>query len=245
MPFSFNPGQITQAPGTIGVPAAPGAGLQPAGTSTIKSYPESPFLFLHDRVKPMEIMAYVQLLLILIAALMIFSGVVFFSYSKYLTYTITDTRAKIDAAETTFKDYPFSDMQRLSTRLSSVNTVLSTYVSALSPLKILENVVEDQIYFDKFSFGMDAQGSGNSMSFEVNTNNYKPLIQQLASLNLTRYQKVIQKVQTGKVLDGGTALRMQVTVPVVVQGKLPSEINFLELLSATATEELSKASTTP
>jgi hypothetical protein len=194
MAFSFTPGQVA-APGTPNqgfTPAsAPGAAPQPQ--SNIPSVPDSPFLFMRNRDQPMSVNAYLQIILIFVAVLSVAFSLLLFLYGQYLTSSIESKKADLLAADSTFKEYPLDDMKRLSRRFAMISKLLKDYVSTRSPLRLLEDVVEKPVVFNDFTFSKNTLKSGYVMSFSVTTNDYRTLIQQLESLDLAQYSKIVPK----------------------------------------------------
>ena len=227
MPFSFNPGQsATMAPQGgqgIGVP-----GADPVTTSSLPSVPDSPFLFMQQRGREMTINAYLQIIILLIAALSVLAAITVFAYSLFLSSNIKKTKEALAVKEKSFKDYPLSEMKRLSDRASAVDQLLKSYVSIRSPLKLLEDVVEKQVLFDEFILTREKSG-GYIANFTVVTNDYQSLIQQLEALKLTRYSKVAPSSKLDKFIEGkDLSLRVKVITPLFAQGVLPDDIVFIQ-----------------
>ncbi len=243
MAFSFTPGQITPqggqaqaAPGTV----TPGTSLAPTGPPS-----DSPFLFIRERDQPLSVMACVQIVLAAAALSMVIVSIVLFVYSFYLTSSITSKKTELDSMESLAKDYPFAEMRELSSRLSGLDTLLKSYVSSRSPLKFLENVVENQVVFNDFTLTQSLAGA-YSINFTVITNNYKTLIQQLESLNLKEYSKVAPSPKSNGLLDSSALIKIKVTTPIFVQGILPDELIFINQDSkASSTPPLVTGSSTP
>jgi hypothetical protein len=226
MAFSFTPGQIapqgSQAivpPGTV----APGAVVAPV----VGPPSDSPFIFIREKGQPISIMACVQIVLIVVAILSILICGTMYSYSVYLHAQIDSKRKEIDAKDAGFPTYPYDDMLLLSTRMATLNMLLKNYISPISPLKFLENVVENQVAFNNFVLNKDLSGAFK-ITFMAETTNYKALIQQLAALNLTEYQRIIPAPKSNGVTESGNLIKISVTTPVLVQGKLPDDIVFIE-----------------
>ena len=131
------------------------------------------------------------------------------------------------------KVYPFEDMKQLSLRLQILDTLLKGYVSPRSPLVFLEDVVENEVYFNDFS--LTRQPSGYIVDFTVLTKNYVPLIQQLESLNFKQYTKIVPKLSASAFQDSSALIKIRVTTPIVVQGTLPKSLNFIEKEPSTTT----------
>lgn len=226
MAFSFNP---TQTPG--GAQAAQGVpqvNIQsPGGTSkeSLPSIPDSPFLFMRNRDQDMTINAYVQLILILTAVLSIAASIIVFVYAQYLSMSIDKKKDELAVKEASFKSYPFDEMQALSDRLAALDKILKGYVSSRSPLKYLEKVVENQVIFNDFIFAADQKG--NTISFSIVTGSQRALIQQLDSLNLREYSKIVPATKMDSFNDSGAFYRAKVTAPVFVQGVLSDEVFFI------------------
>jgi hypothetical protein len=227
MAFSFNPGQST----ATGIPTQGGiaGGVQaPATTESAPSVPDSPFLFMRNRDQEMTVNAYLQILLMVVSALFVLASVILFAYSKYLTSSIESKKAELIAKDATFKEYPLEDMKRLSKRFTVLGLLMKDYVSARSPLRFLEDVVEKQVVFNNFVFSKNLNSSGYTMSFKILTNNYRALIQQLDALNLTQYSKVVPQPKIGNLTDiNSSSLTIQISAPVFVQGILSEDIVFV------------------
>lgn len=258
MAFSFNPGQPAQAPAApvssapaSGGMSAPQGGMTPppsATPDTSLAIPDSPFLFMQQRGQEMSIMAYVQIGLILASILSVMVAVTLFAYSTYLTASIKSKQEELLAADATFKEYPVEDMKRLSLRFNVLGELLKNYVSTRSPLKLLEDVVEKQVVFQKYSLTRDVGSGGYIMNFNIATTNYRALIQQLAALNLAQYSKVVPNPKIGTVAssnsENGTLLVIAITTPVFVQGVLSDEIVFINTASSTQQQTISNATST-
>lgn len=244
MAFSFSPGQIAPqgsqaavAPGTV----TPGGAAQVTGTPS-----DSPILFIKDRVegRPISVMASVQIVLIVVTILSIIICGTLYAYSVYLESQIASKKADLVSQDASLPDYPYAAMLRLSKRAAVLDKLLQNYISGRSPLKFLENVVENQVYFSSFKLSREMVGGAYSVTFTANTTNYKTLIQQLDALNLTNYSKVAPSPKLGGVSDavaGNAIIKVTVTTPVFVQGKLPDDVVFFaedtktKVASATST----------
>ena len=107
MAFSFTPTQPQSQEGQA--PTTPQAGfggatpLAPVGQGTAVSYPDSPWLILHDRDKDPSIGAYVQLILALVAVLSVILSASIYGYSVYLTSQVAKNKVALDAEEGPFK----------------------------------------------------------------------------------------------------------------------------------------------
>lgn len=221
MAFSFSPGQI--APQGSQAVTAPGTTIAPIiGTPS-----DSPFLFIREKSegRPFSVMACVQIVLAVVAILSIVICATLYAYSVYLQNQISTKKTALIDTDALLPDYPYADMLRLSKRTAALDKLLQNYISARSPLKFLENVVENQVYFDKFKLSRDIIGGAYTVTFTAVTTNYTTLIQQLEALNLTEYSKVAPKVKVGDITDGAL-IKINVTTPVFVLGKLPDEVVF-------------------
>jgi hypothetical protein len=240
MSFSFNQGQSEQS-GSFAqgaVPSAPVAAVPGAVPGASPSIPDSPFLFIQQREQTVSIGAYIQIILLVITILSVVVSVAIFGYSMYLASNIDAKKAEIAQRDASFKEYPFEDMKRLSNRFAALDKILKEYVSARSPLKLLEDVVEKQVYFDNFALGRNTGGSGFTMNFVVITTNYRALIQQLEALNLSQYSKVLPQPKVGELADNNNnLLRVQISAPVFVQGVLSDDVVFVPPV-ATSTQQL-------
>jgi hypothetical protein len=234
MAFSFTPGQIapqgsaTMQPPAGGAPgAAPGAGIS-LGSAPVES--TSPFLFIRDKAagKPISVLACAQIILVVVAILSVIVCATLYGYSLYLTQKIEKNKEILLAADSSVPDYPYEKMLKLSKRMATLDKVLQRYVSPRAPLKFLENVVENQVYFDKFLLSRDNRSSDFIVSFMAVSTNYKVLIQQLQALNLNEYKKVIQNPKLSGLSDKSSTVKINVSAPVFVQGKLPEEISFID-----------------
>ncbi len=223
MAFSFSPGQIAPegsqaaAPGTV----APGATAVPVSGPPS----DSPFLFIRERGQPLSVMASVQIVLVVVAILSVVICGIMYAYSVYLGYQITSNQEEIQTRDAEFKEYPFDDMRRLSLRMATLDKLLQSYMSPRSPLKFLENVVENQVVFDSFMLSADFTGAYTAR-FKAKTNDYKTLIQQLAALDLQEYKKVAPSQKLSGLLASKAVIEIEVATPIFVQGKLPDEIVF-------------------
>jgi hypothetical protein len=223
MAFSFTPGQIAPQGSQAIVPP----GTVVAGAPPVVGPPsDSPFLIIRERGQPVSVMACVQLVLVVVAILSIIIGATMYSYSVYLTTQIETKRKDIDTKDAEFPVYAYDDMLRLSTRMATLDRLLKSYVSPRSPLKFLENVVENQVAFNSFVLSKD-MGDAFKITFIAETTNYKALIQQLAALNLTEYHRVVPTPKSNGITESGTAIKISVTTPVLVQGKLPDDVVFI------------------
>lgn len=237
MSFSFNPGQQTPA----GEPMS-GGGLTPPPQEGVvtgaPAVPDSPFLFMQQRGQDMTVGAYVQIILVMVSILAIAVSVTLFAYSTYLTSAIASKQEEIEALDATFKDYPIDEMKRVSLRYSALDSLLKDYLSARTPLRMLEDVVEKQVVFDKFSLTKDILTLQYIMNFSVITTNYRALVQQMDSLNLTQYSKVTSKPKPGALFEAGATLKVDISAPIDSQGVLgvlAKNIDFVESRSSSST----------
>lgn len=228
MAFTLNQGQGGAAPQAGGVSAAPQPGMAVASQQTsqgLPSVPDSPFLFMRQRGGEVSVNAYLQILLAVVALVSVIVATVLFTYRLYLTSSIESKKSEITLRDASFKDYPYDDMRRLSKRMENLSLLMQKYVSARSPLKILEDVVEKQVVFDNYV--LSRKGDAYTVVFAVLTTNYRALIQQLEALSLAQYAKIAPQPKTTAFSDGVNALKIVVTAPVLVQGLLPEQVNFL------------------
>ncbi len=230
MPFSFNPGQTTTA-GTAGWQAAP-----EAVASNVQQTPvqKSPILFIQQIGQEKTVNSYLQLLLILINILFIAAAVILFIYNFYLGSSVQSKKDELASKEVMFKDYPITEMKAVSSKATLLNQLLQGYVSVRSPLKFLENVVENQVVFDKFILSKGPSG-GYIARFSAITSDYPSLIQQLGALNLTEYSKVAPTPKLDRFSEekDNTLLVVDITTPVFVQGVLPDDVVFIPASSST------------
>lgn len=242
MPFSFNPNQTEPAAGTsTGWQAAPEvAGTQatsPAGDS------KSPILFLQESSGAKSVQAYLQLLLIFVNILFILGALSLLGYGFYLQSSIESSKTDLATKESGFKTYPIDEMRDLSNRVAKLSQLLTEYVSIRSPLRFLEDVVENNVVFN--DFGLKKGDSGYVANFVAITNDYPTLIQQLAALKLTQYSKVAPSPKLGNLTaEKDKLLKVSITSPVFVQGLLPGEVVFLPPQTATTTPKASSSSPT-
>jgi hypothetical protein len=82
------------------------------------------------------------------------------------------------------------------------------------------------VAFNSFVLSKD-MGDAFKITFIAETTNYKALIQQLAALNLTEYHRVVPTPKSNGITESGTAIKISVTTPVLVQGKLPDDVVFI------------------
>ena len=237
MAFSFTPGQIApqgnQSQAGLGS-IAPGSAIAPVTGPPS----DSPFLFIRERGQPLSIMACIQIVLVVVVILaMIICGVLY-GYTIYLKYQISKKQEQLIAMDTGLPDYPYDKMKRLSTRMAVLDKLLQGYISPRSPLKFLENVVENKVIFDAFSLNKDKNGA-YFVAFNAVTSDYVVLVQQLQALNLTEYQKVAPSPKLGAIAESTSVVKINITTPIFVQGKLPDDIVFFVNQSKTA------SSTTP
>jgi hypothetical protein len=224
MAFSFTPGQITPQGSQSLTP--PGAVTPGALSSPVSGPPsDSPFLFIRERGQQLSVMACVQIVLVVVSILSVIICATLYSYSIYLQAQIDTKKADLASKEVSLPTYQYDEMRRLSIRMAALDKLLQNYISPRSPLKFLENVVENQVVFDKFQLSRDKKGS-YSVVFTVVTTNYKALIQQLKALNLAEYSKVAPTPKLSDLNDSISVIKIQVTTPIFVQGKLPDEVVF-------------------
>ncbi len=263
MPFSFNPGQPSPNAGTAPVqpqpqaqpqapaPAAPGA-VSPQATSAtsnvknnLPSVPDSPFLFISQRNqnKQISITAYLQIILMVVAILSVLASLVLFAYGMYLSSSIQSKKEELAAKEADFPTYPLDDMKRLALRFRELDTILKGYVSVRSPLMFLQDVVENQVVFNNYSFTKNLNGGGYTIAFSIITKNYRTLIQQLDALNLSQYSRIVPKPKILGLTDNTDTIKVNVSAPVFVEGKLPNDITFLPPTSSTTKSEVVASST--
>ena len=232
MAFSFTPGQIAPQGGQVA--PAPGTGAPGMSLAPTAGPPSnSPFLILRERGQPLSLLACVQVVLLTVTIVSVALTVILYSYTIYLTSSIDKKKTTIAEKETSFKVYPFEDMKQLSLRLQTLDTLLKGYVSPRSPFVFLEDVVENEVYFNDFS--LTRHPSGYIVDFTVLTKNYVPLIQQLESLNFKQYTKIVPKLSASGFQDSSTLIKIKVTTPIVVQGTLPKNLNFIEKEPSTTT----------
>jgi hypothetical protein len=233
-----------------------GGGLTPptpAGAPVgAPAVPDSPFLFMQQRGQDMTITAYVQIVLIMISILAIMVSITLFAYSMYLTSAINSKKEEIAKRDASSKDFPIDEMKRVSLRYSTLNSLLKDYISVRSPLKMLEDVVEKQVVFDKFSLSRDASTFEYVMMFSVITTNYRALVQQLDALNLTQYSKVTSKPKAGGISEVGAKLKVDITAPVSSEGILGVLAKNVDLVSSVSssskiisTEDKNVSTTSP
>lgn len=241
MSFSFNPGQ--QAP--TGEPMS-GGGLTPpvpqGEPSGAIAVPDSPFLFMQQRGQDMTVGAYVQIILVMVSILAIAVSVTLFAYSTYLTMSIESKKEEMLAKDSTFKEYPIEEMKKLSVRFAALGLILKDYVSVISPLNLLEDVVEKQAVFDKFSLEKDKLNGQHIIAFTVVTNNYKTLIQQLEALHLNQYSKIVPQTKFSNLSYTNSSIKVEVRAPILAQGQLSKNVVFVTSSSTPVKEIISAGS---
>lgn len=235
MAFSFNPNQNNpQGEGQAGgasfsaVSSPSASGVTQTPLSDAPRAPESPVLFMNRREgEGLTVNAYLQMLFGLAAIISVIMASTLFVYGWYLESKIESTKNEIASREASFKDYPFEEMKNTITRAQTLDGFLKNYVSIRSPLKFLEDVVEEKVYFNQFDFSKDKK-LGYVANFTAVTNDYQSLVQQLESLQLTQYKKIVTDPKLGKLTDEkNKGLRVRVTTPVFVQGKTAEEVVFV------------------
>ncbi len=240
MAFSFNPSQ-QQPSGGQGISPA---GIAPPGGADGQVAPEnlppegdSPILFIRLRGREMTIAAYLQMLLIVVNVLVVATAIIFFAYSQYLSVSVEKKKEELLAKESGFKEYPYEEMKRLSARYALLNGILKEYLSLETPLQYLESVVEKQVYFDNFQLKRSKSSNANfSMGFTVITTNYKYLIQQLASLNLAQYSKIVPKTKHSEnIIDTQDKIKVNIEAQIVAQGKASGDVDFKSLIVSSST----------
>jgi hypothetical protein len=243
MAFSFSPGQIAPQGSQAIAPA--GTGAPNAAVQTLGPPSDSPFLIIRERSegKPISVLACIQVVLFTASILSVIICSVMYGYTVYLKDQVSKKQQKLLEMENGLPDYPYEKMSRLTKRMSTLDNLLKNYISARSPLKFLENIVENQVVFDNFILNKDRKGSYN-MSFVAITTNYKFLIQQLEALKLTEYKKIAPSPKTGQ-LDAGTEMKIMVTTPILVQGKLTDDVIFIEPSEKQKTSSASSSATLP
>ena len=228
MAFSFNPGQTTPqgvSPAAAPFAAAPLPGASPTGAVSV---PDSPFLFMQNREAPITVNGYLQMVLALVAALGVFVAITVFAYSFFLASSIESKKETIAEKESTFKDYPLTEMKRFSDRAGGLNTLLKGYLSARSPLKFLEDVVEKKVFFSEFTLTKDQKSGLYTIGFVAVTDSYPVLVQQLSALNLSQYSKVIPKTKLDKFTQkSDSKLNVRVSAPILAQGMLSDDVVFM------------------
>lgn len=258
MPFSFNPGQTTgtssapaqaQAPSVPTAPAASPVQPQSQGSTSkvsAPSVPDSPFLFISQRNqnKEISVTAYLQIILMVVAILSVLASLVLFAYGMYLSSSIESKKEELLAKDATFPTYSLSEMKRLSLRFRELDAILKGYVSVRSPLMFLQDVVENQVIFNNYSFTKNINGGGYTIAFSIITKNYRVLIQQLDALNLSQYSKIVPKPKILGLTDNSDTIKVNVSAPVFVEGKLSNDITFLPPTSSTTTKSDVVASST-
>lgn len=238
MAFSFSPGQI--APQGSQVIQAPGIQAQGAtATSPTGPVSGSPFLFLRERGGTISIMACIQIVLLVAAILSVLITGTLYAYSIYLKSQINSNQEKLLATDAGFPSYPYKEMQRLSKRMAVLDKLLKDYVSPISPLKYLENIVENKVVFDEFKLGR-SKGTGFSISFSIITSDYTAIVQQLQALGLAQFHTIAPTPKIGEISNKSSNVKVSVTTPILVQGKLPEEVTFLIPQQPSATSTTSK-----
>jgi hypothetical protein len=211
---------------------------QSAVAGSAPAVPDSAFLFMQQRGQEMTIGAYVQIVLVMVSILAVAVSIVLFAYSMYLTTSISSKKQEILTRDATFKELPIEEMKRVSLRYATLDSLLKEYLSARSPLKMLEDVVEKDVFFDKFTL-LKTSSLNYTMNFTVITTNYKSLVQQLESLNLAQYSKVVSKVKAESFSERDSTLKVEVMAPISPQGVigvLADSVTFLENSSSSSSK---------
>lgn len=223
MAFSFSPGQIAPQGSQVTSPGvvAPGTVATPIPATPS----DSPFLFIRERGGTLSVMACIQIVLVVVAILSVIICGTLYAYSIYLKAQISSKKVELEGKDATLPDYPYADMQRLSKRMATLDNLMQNYISPRSPLKFLENVVENQVVFDTFVLNKDKSGA-YTVTFNVVTSNYVAMVQQLEALKLSEYKKVAPSPKLGSIAESPTLVKINVTTPVFVQGKLPDDFIF-------------------
>lgn len=241
MAFTFNQGQSEQG----AVPPTPQA---PVITSVensqssipvptlgaVPSVPDSPFLYIQQRGGGQEVSpnAYIQLVLTLVAVISVIMSLTMFVYGYYLSWNIDKHKKELASRDAEFKVYPYDEMKRYSLRVKNLDFLMKEYLPVESPLLIMEKVIERNAVLDEFSLKQDNIDGKYLANFTVSTNNYRSLIQQLASFNLKEYGKYAPNPKANGLIQDDTSVKVKILTPIMgMQGLLKNQINLEESLS--------------
>lgn len=200
MPFSFNPGQEqTGAPQAapvpqssnngvpvLNVPVAPQISLTPVVEAV------SPFAYKNRGKSKFSI--YFQSAIFLLFAVISIAAIGLFFYQTILKSQISSRQAKLVEIQGGFKKPNIEEMQRLSSRLALINKIVKERVSVLTALTVVEETVNPEVHYTKFTLSKDKNSSGYDMAFEGQTNSYTALYQQLEIINAKEFSPYLQKI---------------------------------------------------
>ena len=200
MPFSFTPNQdqTGSAPSApvpqsnnngvpvLNVPVAPQISLTPVVEAV------SPFAYKNRGKSKFSI--YFQSAIFLIFALVLFAAIGLFSYQVILKSQISSREAKLVEIQNGFKKPNIEEIQKLSSRLALINKIVKERVSILTTLTVVEETVNPDVQYTKFTLSKDKNSNGYDLAFEGVTNSYSSLYQQLEVINGKEFSPYLQKI---------------------------------------------------
>lgn len=199
MPFSFNPGQeqtssaqaapvATNNNGVpaLNVPVAPQISLTPVVEAV------SPFAY-KNRGKS-KFSVYFQSAIFLLFAVVSIAALGLFSYQVMLKSQISGREEKLAQIQNGFKKPKIEEIQKLSSRLALINKIVKERVSVLAALTLVEETVNPEVQYTKFSLSKDKNSNGYDLAFEGQTNSYSSLYQQLEVIKSKEFSPYLQKI---------------------------------------------------
>ncbi len=209
MAFSFKPSQ----PATSMAPEKP-------SVADASSTPLSG-IALGARESTKEKTGVLQIILYVVFGIAFAVTVALFAYQWYLNSRIESQKALLDQVEKQLGSLPLEEMRSLSNRMKAVSQVLNEHASVSTAFTVLEQSIEHPVTYTNFSLRKEA--NGYMLQLAATAPSYKAIAQQLDTLKSADYSKdFIPKVSyDGLTLDSSGKIMFNLTLPILIQGKLP------------------------
>lgn len=224
MNFSFTSPSSSQAPGASPVSMsspqteAPKPQLSSMGDVPRGSYNNTP-----------DTKSLLTRLLTILFGILLLITVVLFVYQWYLQAQIEGKKQALATFESQLASVPLQDIRKLSARLKAANQLIKDHPFANVMFKVLEDSVENNIIFSKFTIQNDLTAVAYIGTLEGAAPDYRSIVQQVETFKREPYSKYMSQVQVKNLRpDASGKVSFGITFNAAIRGVLPEEVIFRE-----------------
>lgn len=231
MNFSFTPPSSSETPGVSPVSMSssqadvPKPTLAPMGEPARGSYNNTP-----------NAKSLLTRILTLIFGVLLLITVGLFIYQWYLQAQIESKKQALATFESQLASVPLQDIRKLSARLKAANQLIKDHPFANVMFKVIEDSVENNIIFSKFTIQNDLTAVAYIGTLEGVAPDYKSIVQQIETFRREPYSQYMSQIQVKNLRpDSSGKVSFAVTFNAAIRGILPEEVIFREEISTPET----------
>lgn len=226
MNFSFTSPSSSQASGSSPMSMsstqteAPAPTLAPMGEPARGSYNNTP-----------DTKSLLTRALTTIFGILLLITVGLFIYQWYLQAQIEGKKQALATFESQLASVPLQDIRKLSARLKAANQLIKDHPFANVMFKVIEDSVENNIIFSKFTIQNDLTALAYIGTLEGVAPDYRSIVQQIETFKREPYTKYMSQVQVKNLRpDASGKVSFSITFNAAIRGVLPEEVIFREEL---------------